>query len=292
MKTRLLVILLSLSLSLFSQHNSSYTQYMFNGLLLNPAYAGSNDALNLTALYRKQWLGLDGSPTTITFSAHSPLKNEKVALGVVVMDDKFGVSDHTKMDLIYAYRVKLGKGKLSFGLQGGVDSYKTNWDQVRTTQLRDPSFTINSVRNIQAQAGFGLYYYSQNMYIGASIPSILNNNQMKYQTAVATAGCVLSISDVIKIKPAVLVRYILDSPLDVNVTTTFYWRNVLGLGLGYSINSTAMSFLDLKVNDQFRIGYAYDYTLSTLRNYNTGSHEIMLRYLFNYRVNVSSTRYF
>ena len=288
MKLRLTIAALFLVLTANAQHNSSYSQYAFNALLLNPAYAGSSDALNLTSLYRRQWLGLDGSPTTITFSAHMPVKSKKISLGMSLSDEKFGVSEHTKAMLIYAYRFRLLGGKFSFGLQAGVDTYRANWNQVRTTQLRDPSFTGNVEKKIIPQAGFGLYYYTNNMYAGIAVPRIFNPGQPMYETALLHAGCVLPVSEDIKIKPSVLVN----SPLDVNPILTFYWKNVLGLGVGYSMNQTAMAFLDLKINDQFRLGYAYDYTFSNLRNYSTGSHELMLRYLFHYKVNVSSSRYF
>lgn len=292
MRIKFIVIFLFFTVRFFSQHNSNYSQYMFNGLLLNPAYAGSNDALNLTTLYRKQWLGLDGSPTTITFSGHMPLKNKHINLGVVLMSDKFGVSEHNKVNFVYAYRFKLLKGEFSLGIQAGVDSYKANWELVKTTQLRDPSFTSNMDKKILPQAGFGAYYYSKRLYLGLSIPSLLGNQFNKYQTSIFNAGCLLDVADNFKIKPAVLVKYILNSPIDANISSTFYWKNILGLGIGYSINKTAMVYMDLKVNDQFRLGYAYDYTLSDLRYYSTGSHEIMLRYLFQYKIKVSSTRYF
>lgn len=292
MKLKLLFIVFCVALQARAQHNSTYSQYMFNGLIINPAYAGSNDALNLTALYRKQWLGLDGSPTTITFSAHAPLRNRKVNLGLVVMDDKFGISEHTKAAAVYAYRVKLYKGQFSLGMQGGVDVYQANWSQVRTTQLRDPSFSINTEKKILPLLGFGMYYYTQRFYLGVSAPSLFNKGQLPYETAIVTSGVVINVSEDIKIKPAVLVRYLLNSPLDANISSTFYWKNVIGIGLGYSRNGTATAFMDLRVNEQFRIGYAYDYTFSKLRDYSTGSHEVMLRYLFNYKVSVPSTRYF
>ncbi len=293
MKLKIYIVLfLCLSLAVPAQHNGNYSQYMFNGLLLNPAYAGSNDALNLTALYRKQWLGLDGSPTTITFSAHSPMRNKKISLGAVAMDDKFGVSEHARASFVYAYRFSLGVGALSLGLSGGLDIYQANWGQVRTTQLRDPSFPAAAERKILPQAGFGMYYHTGSFYTGLSVPSLINKSQMPYETAVFTSGCVLPLADNFRIKPSVLLKYILHSPVDVNLSATCYWQNIIGLGLGYTVNGAAMAYMDLKVTDQLRAGYAYDYTFSRLRNYSTGSHEVMLRYLFNYKVNVSSARYF
>ncbi len=292
MRTKLLIISLLMRLLSVGQHNSSYSQYMFNGLLLNPAYAGSNDALNLTSLYRKQWLGLDGTPTTLTFSGHMPLKNRKINLGAVVMSDKFGVTEHNKVNLVYAYRIRLLKGEFSFGIEAGIDAYRANWDQVKTTQLRDPSFAVNTEKKILPQAGFGVYYYKPHFYVGMSVPSLIGNSFNKYQTTVFNLGFVAGVTDNFKIKPALLLKYVLNSPVDANVSSTFYWKNVIGLGFGYSLNGISMAYMDLKITDQFRIGYSYDYISTELRNYNAGSHEIMLRYLFQYKVNVPSARYF
>jgi type IX secretion system PorP/SprF family membrane protein len=292
MKTSSLIFFLFFCLQASGQHSSNYSQYVFNGLLLNPAYAGSNDALDLTALYRRQWLGLDGSPTTITFSAHTPLRSRKVNLGLVLADDKLGVSERTQALLVYAYRFRLKRGEFSLGVQAGLEAYRANWGQVRTTQLRDPSFMVNTEKKLLPQAGFGMYYHTENLYLGAAVPNMLNKEQPAYQTTVFHAGIVLKASEQVKIKPSLLLRYLLNSPLDVNPVVTCYWKTVLGIGLGYSINRTALAFMDLRVNDQFRIGYAYDSTFSALRNYSTGSHELVLRYLFHYHVNASSTRYF
>lgn len=287
-------IFLFLITSVSAQHNSSYSQYMFNGLLLNPAYAGSHEALNLTALYRKQWLGIEGAPTTMNFTAHLPLRKKKAALGMVVANDKFGISDNTLFHIDYAYRIKAGKGTLSLGLLAGIEIHQTNWNQVRTTQIKDPSFTGNAQRFVSPRAGAGIYYYAQKFYLGLSAPSILNTrlSLTNYQLLLFNTGCVLNSSGNFKIKPAVLVKYLLNSPLDANLSTTFYWKDYIGVGVGYSLNNTGFMLVDAKVNDQFRIGYGYDYSFSVLRNYSTGSHEVILRYLFQYKIQVPSIRYF
>jgi len=292
MKIFFVLILIILHFGVFAQHNSSYSQYMFNGLLLNPAYAGSNEALNLTALYRKQWLGINGSPTTMNFTAHMPLKNEKVSLGIILVGEKLGVSEHNKLNFVYAYRFKLLKGQFSLGLQAGFDAHRANWEQVRTTQLRDPSFAVNIEKRILPQAGFGIYYYNKSLFVGLSIPSIIANNFNLYKTTLFNLGCIMNLFENFNIKPALLIKYILNSPTDANLSTTFYWKDIFGLGLGCSVNRTAQAYMDLKVNNQFRFGYAYDYPFNNLQNYNSGSHEIMLRYLFQYKVKVLSTRYF
>jgi len=292
MKIRLLIAVLFISCFAFAQHNSSYSQYMFNGLLINPAYAGSQDALNLTALYRKQWTGFDDAPNTLSFTAHTPLKNKKVNLGLIVISDHYGITEHLKANLIYAYRIKLGKGGLSFGLLGGVDSYKINWNKIKTTEGSDPSFSTTIEKKINPEAGFGVYYSSKKIYLGLSAPTIYNNTFSMQRTVLFNAGGLIDVSENFKIKPAVLVKYLLNSPIDANISSTFYWKDVVGLGVGYTYNNSVIALIDLKINDQFRAGYSYDYATTSLNKYSSGSHEIMLRYLFHYKVHSFSTRYF
>jgi type IX secretion system PorP/SprF family membrane protein len=292
MRLKILIVIMCACSGLTAQHNSSYSQYMFNGLLINPAYAGSNDALNLTALYRKQWTGIDNAPNTLSFTAHTPLKNKKVNLGLIVTSDRYGITEHLKTSLIYAYRIRLFKGHLSFGLLGGVDSYKLNWDKVRTTQEGDASFTSNTQKRLYPEAGFGIYFHSQKFFMGLSAPDMYSNTFSIDRTLALNMGGLINVSENLKIKPAVLLKYITNSPLDANISTTFYWKEIVGLGVGYSYNTSIIGLLDLKINDQFRIGYSYDYATTVLNKYSTGSHEIMLRYLFHYKVHALSTRYF
>lgn len=292
MKLKLLIAVLLISGVVCAQHNSGYSQYMFNGLLINPAYAGSQDALNITALYRKQWTGFDNAPNTLSFTAHTPLKNKKVNLGLIVTSDRFGITEQLKASLIYAYRIKLGKGGLSFGLLGGVDSYRISWNKVKTTESSDPSFLAGTEKRIYPEAGFGIYYASKKLYAGLSAPTIYSQSFHLQRTVMFNAGGLINVSENVKIKPAVLVKYLLNSPVDANVSSTFYWKDVVGLGVGYTYNTSLIALIDLKINEQFRAGYSYDYATTTLNNYSSGSHEIMLRYLFHYKVHSFSTRYF
>lgn len=279
-------------LRVHGQHNSAYSQYMFNGLLLNPAYAGSREALDLSALYRKQWSGFNGAPSTITFAAHTPLKRKKVNLGLVVQDDRFGISEHLRAYAVYAYRFRLMKGNLALGLSGGIESFNDNWSKAQTTQAEDPSFAGQANRRLYAEAGFGMYYSSKRFYAGLSAPALYGQTFDRYKTLVLTGGGLIDASESIKIKPAVIVKYIMNSPLHLNVSSTFYWKDVIGLGLGYTWNTSALAYVDIKLNEQFRAGYAYEYNTNALRTLNSGSHECMIRYLFHYKVETASARYF
>lgn len=288
----LIIILMLFSLRSAAQHNSDYIQYMFNGLLINPAYAGSQDALNITAMYRKQWVGLNGAPVSAMLTAHSPLKNKKLNLGITLVNDKFGVYNHTKADIIYAYRVKIFNGKLSLGLQGGVDSYTTDWNRVNTSESGDPNFVASAMRKIIPEAGVGAYYHSKNFYIGVAVPDLFYNGLNKFFMTTLTTGFVYKVNSDFRIKPAVLIKYIKGSPLAPNVSTTFYYKDVVGLGLGYTYSNSAMIYADIKINGQLNFGYGYAYMLNALNAYTFGTHEIMLRYLFRYKINAVSARYF
>lgn len=286
------IFLFVLAFHASAQHNSVYSQYMFNGLLLNPAYAGSRDALDLSALYRKQWLGFNGAPSTITFAAHAPLKRKKVNLGLIIQDDRFGISEHLRANAVYAYRFRLLKGSLALGLSGGIESFNDNWAKAQTTQQEDPSFTAQANRYVYAEAGFGMYYQARRFYAGLSAPTVYSQAPGFNQTLVFTAGGLIDVSETIKIKPAVITKYVVHSPLHVNVSSTFYWRDVVGLGFGYTWNTSALAYIDLKLNDQLRAGYAYEYNTNALGTYTSGSHECMIRYLFLYKVHTASARYF
>lgn len=274
------------------QYTSSYAQYMFNGLLLNPAYAGSNEALNITTLYRNQWLGLPGAPVTAALSAHSPLKNKKINIGGTVINDRYAVFEHTKANLSYAYRLKFLNGNLSLGVQGGIDSYSTNWNKINTSDASDPNFVANGTRRTVPEVGAGAYYYNKKFYLGISAPNIYNGNINPDMVTFLNTGCVLKMSDNVFVKPAILVKNIITAPVSANISTTFYYKEIIGLGVGYTYNTSALAYTDIRLNDQLHFGYAFEYALNALQNYSSGSHEIMLRYLFRYKVNTVNSRYF
>lgn len=289
---KFILILLLFLLKVKAQHNSDYVQYMFNGLLLNPAYAGSHDALNITTLYRNQWLGMPGAPVSALVSAHSPLKNKKINIGGILINDRFGVFNHTKASLIYAYRLKFLKGHLSFGVQGGVDSYSTNWNRINTADAADPNFAGSATRKFLPEVSAGTFYHTDNFYVGLSALNIYNGELNTSMIGTLNSGCVIKLSENTRLKPAVLVKYILNSPFSANISTTFYYKDVIGFGLGYSYNTSALAIMDLKINDQLHFGYGYDHSLNALQAYTSGSHEIMIRYLFRYKINGVNTRYF
>jgi type IX secretion system PorP/SprF family membrane protein len=291
---KLLIIFLLLTIVARGQHHNNVLQYMVNGVLYNPAYCGSQQALNVTGLYRNQWVGLDGAPELTSFSAHTPLKNKKLNIGLVAENEKVGLFNSTRLNLLYAYRLKLKKGGLSFGVSGGLNTYTTNWDRLITTDQNDPNFNRNATRENVLTVGAGVYYRIPRFYAGLSSPELYtqSNSVQKEKTLVFTSGILCDLSNVIKCKPAALVMYLPQSTSLINVSTTFYYKELLGIGVGYNVQSSLIGLFDLSINEQFKIGYAYEYSTSALRTYNSGSHEIMLRYLFSYKVKAVSARYF
>ena len=152
-----------------AQQQVMFTQYMFNGLVLNPAYAGSHETVSATALYRQQWTGLDGAPSTQTFSVHSPVKNERVGLGLFIIRDKIAITEQLGSYLAYSYRIPLGNGKLSFGIQGGVNTYQVDYTQINVDRN---AFNRGDLRELHPNAGAGIYYYTDRFYLGGSSPQL------------------------------------------------------------------------------------------------------------------------
>ena len=279
--------------SLYAQHDNLYSQYMFNGLLVNPAYAGSNEVLNATFVNRNQWVGFDGAPRTSTFSLHTPLKNKKINVGITFTNDCYGITTQNKINAIYAYRLFFKKSSLSFGLQVGVDFIKNNWNLIQTTTPNDQVFTSQFSQQTVPQTGFGIYYKAQKFYAGISSPDLLSigTPSTLYKSALLTGGYLFDVSENVKIKPFVLVKYIRNSPVEVDLNAIVYFKMV-GIGYSYRTNDAMVFLATVNVSKQFSFGYSYDLTTSKLSTYVRGSHEIMLKYEFGYKVNPQSPRYF
>jgi type IX secretion system PorP/SprF family membrane protein len=289
----IILILFIAMLQLHAQHDNLYSQYMFNGLLLNPAYAGSNEVLSATALNRNQWVGFTGAPETSTFSLHTPLKNKKINLGITFISDRYGITTQNKINAVYAYRIFFKKSSLSFGLQAGVDLIKNNYNNIQTTTPGDAVFTGQYSQQNIPQIGFGIYYKGQNFYVGISSPDMVSIgvSSVVYKSIFLTTGYLFNLSENIKLKPSVLVKYIKASPVEVDLNAFIYLKMV-GLGYSYRTNNAMVALLSIQINKQFSAGYSYDYTTSKLNTYVRGSHEIMLKYEFGYKVNPQSPRYF
>lgn len=303
-KLYILFVLLCLNaITSNAQQDPMFTQYMFNTLAVNPGYAGSRGALNVTGLYRNQWVGIDGAPTTQTFFAHTPFLSKNMAVGISVVNDKIGPINQTMMYGDYSYTIKVTESsKLAFGLKAGVNIIRGNLSSIDLTEQNDQSFATNIDYKPLPNFGFGMYYHSDRWYLGLSTPKLLEN---KIESTVdytklsekrhyfLIAGYVVDVSENIKFKPTALTKVTIGAPVSIDLTATFLFKEKLWLGVGHRINDSFSALMELQLNDQLRVGYAYDYTISKLSHYNFGTHEIMLSYDFIYRKDkILSPRYF
>lgn len=276
-----------------AQQQTTYTQYMFNGLAINPAYAGSHDALSFTALGRWQWVGMKGAPNTQTFAVHSPIQSKHMALGLMASRDEIAVTTNTTVMADYAYRIAMGGGYLSMGLQGGFQSYRANYSDAYTINT-DPTFQKN-ISSFSPNFGAGLFYYNPIWYAGVSVPEIVKTNvenggQIIYTQErhyFFTGGVVFILSPSVKMKPNVLVKVVEGSPVAIDYNVNFLLKEILWLGASYRSSESVDFLAEINLNQQFRIGYALDLvTNSTLRNSAGTSHELLL----NYRISLSKDK--
>jgi type IX secretion system PorP/SprF family membrane protein len=298
---------LFLSREVRAQYDPMFTQYMFNEMFINPAYAGSKEAIALTGLYRNQWVGIDGAPETVTFTGHAPLMNNKMGVGLSMLSEKIGVTNRQLYYASYAYRFKLGKGRFSFGLMAGLNSIRENLASVQTTQGNDSYFQSNIARQLVPNFGFGMYYYTSRFYAGLSIPRMVDNNILATSSGVNTdnkidisrfhyyfaTGYLFDISSNFKLKPQVMVKAVQNAPVSFDLNVNGLIRETLWLGASYRTGSDVSALIGYQFSPQFLISYSYDYSLNQLRDFNSGSHEIVLNYLFSFRQKkIVTPRYF
>ncbi len=293
---RYLILLSALFMCLVSsaQQNPQYTQYMYNMSLVNPAYATDNsDVINIGGLYRAQWVGSVGGPTTGSFFAHSAL-GKKVEGGVSVLHDEIGgIVKETSLYADFAYVLPVSdKNKLSFGLKGGATFFSTNFNGfVYSDALPDPAFANNLSRTFP-NIGVGTFYFSQNYYIGFSAPNLLTTKQLEQHDGIVatgveavhyflTGGYVFNINSNLKFKPAFMAKAVSGAPTAIDLTGNVLINNIFEAGLGYRLGDSFSGLVNFKINPSLRVGYAYDYTLSNLGRFNSGSHEIMILFDLN-----------
>ena len=285
-----------------------YSQYLQNGLLINPAYAGTRGSLSAFLSYRMQWMGISDAPVFQTVSLNAPMKNDKVGLGIMVQFMKFGFTKSQSIYASYAYHIKLGKGKLSLGLKGGFDRSNTDYTGILTTTKNDPVFSSNDKPYLLPNVGAGVYYFSDQFFAGASIPSFLNykknistssvepHHSIKEYDVIFSAGGLITFSQVFKFKPSVLIDYSLEktkrlTQLDINAN--FILGDLIWLGGSYRTSEeVVVGILQVQLNPQFMFGFSYDYPVGRMNSYSKGSSEIILRYEFGYKVSAANPRYF
>ncbi|MFT5078668.1 MAG: type IX secretion system PorP/SprF family membrane protein [Planctomycetota bacterium] len=310
-----LYFLLFISCTLFSlqsnaQQDPQYTQYMYNPQTINPAYAGSRDATTFGLLLRTQWVSLEGAPKTGTFSANTPLGAlENMGLGFSIVSETIGPSVDTNVTVDYAYHINTNDvNKLSFGIKAGIDLLDVDFNKLQVADLGDPRFQNNIDNKLQPQFGAGVFYYSDNYYIGLSTPNILKTKHFDESSLEDTqvtsvgsesihyflsAGYVLKINDGLKFKPATLIKAVSGAPLQWDVSANFLYNEKFTLGLAYRWSAAMSGMAGFQVSDEMFIGVAYDYQTTDIEAFGNGSYEMMLRYdIFNKPERVLTPRFF
>ena len=289
----------------YAQQNPLFTQYMFNGLVINPAYSGSHESLTTTAAVRSQWNGIKGAPQTQVASLHSPLKFSRSAAGAVFVHDKVSVINQYMVYGTYAYRIPVSKNaKLAIGGQAGVTYYQANLSELNIITQNgqsDPTFAQNESR-VLPNLGIGAYFYSKRTYVGLSLPTLINNrwnNQDAYMQArqkrhyFLAAGHVIPLSQNLKFKPNVLLKWVEGGAFQYDLNANMLFHETVWLGVSYRMKDSVDGLLELNISNHLSVGYSYGYPISSLAAVQTGTHEVVL----NYRINrnkhiVFSPRYF
>lgn len=272
-----------------AQQDPNYTQYMYNMSVINPAYALSDtDLIQAGLLYRAQWVGSVGGPTTGSLFGHMSF-TDRMQGGISVVHDEIGdVVSETNFYLDYAYVLPMGKtSALSFGLKAGFTSFSTDFSGfVYSDPLPDSSFA-NNVSSVFPNVGLGTYFFGENYYVGLSSPNILQSEHLKDESGVfssakeelhlyLTAGYVFPLNENLKLKPAFLANSVVNAPISLDVTANLLFNDKIEVGVAYGFENEAQGLINFKVNSFLRVGYAYDYLFSNLGKFNNGSHEVMI----------------
>ncbi len=302
MKTILTIICAFILQSIcYSQQDSQYTQYMYNTTLVNPAYAGSRETISAFLLHRNQWVGLDGAPVTNNFSINSPLGDSNFGVGLNFVNDEIGPVSENEVSVDLAYFIQVSENyKLSLGLKGTANLFQLDVNKLRVFDPTDPQFQ-NMDTEFSPNVGAGLYLFSDKSYFGLSVPNFFESYRYNDNNIEITkekmhfyfiAGHVFTLSENIDFKPALLSKIVEGAPLQADVTANFLFFDKLTLGAAYRWDASVSALAGFQISDSLFIGYGYDLETSKLANFNSGSHEIFLRYEFFNRSRVSAPRFF
>ena len=301
MKTILTIICAFNLQSMYSQQDSQYTQYMYNTPLINPAYAGSRETITAFLLHRNQWVGLDGAPVTNNFSINMPVGDSNFGVGLNFVNDEIGPVAENQISVDLAYFIQISENyKLSLGLKGTGNLFQLDVNKLRIYDPADPQFQ-NMNTEFSPNVGAGLYLFSDKTYFGLSVPNFFESYRYNDNNIEITkekmhfyfiAGHVFTLSDNIDFKPAVLSKIVEGAPLQADITANFLFFDKLTLGAAYRWDASVSALAGFQISDSWFIGYGYDLETTKLANYNSGSHEIFLRYEFFNRSRVSAPRFF
>lgn len=292
-----LILLMVIVESMQAQQDAQYTQYMYNTISVNPAYAGSRDAVSISGLYRNQWVGIGGAPVTQTLNIHSPIGwKEKVGLGLSIVNDKIGPTQETYIDIDFSYTIHTSaEGQLAFGIKAGGHLLDVNFDDLNQYTNSDILLDANIDNKFSPNVGVGAYYHTEKFYVGLSAPNLLKTKHFNESSSDNRAssflaeerinfylisGYVFDFSDDLKFKPASLLKGVGGAPLQVDISANFLYREKLMFGVAYRWSAAISALAGFQISDNIMLGFAYDRETTQLGNteFNGGSYEFMLRY--------------
>ncbi|MDP4222849.1 MAG: type IX secretion system membrane protein PorP/SprF [Bacteroidota bacterium] len=292
------LLLLLMPLGAFGQLTPFTNQYILNPLSINPAYAGNREVMNIAAFYRKQWVGIKGSPETMSFAADAPFNDDRMGLGLQVVNDKIGVTNETKINTDYSYKINMKRGILSFGLGAGIIMTNTAWSKLVHI---DPEDNLNDTKiYVAPDFTFGAYYSSQSWFAGFSIPRLLGykfdteknkyviKNSIGEYSYMFNTGYMFDLSPKLKFFPSALVVYSESTKLLYDINAHFRIMDRFWIGASYRNSRAISGMFQFQVNNQLKLAYTYDFDFAKLRTFSSGSHEVMLRYEFRYKVEAVS----
>lgn len=293
---------LALATEGYSQQQAMFTQYMFNAVAINPGVVGTHGSLSMTALAREQWSGLEGAPSTQTFSIHSPLLNERVGLGLQVLRDQIGVTKQHAVFGSYAYRVKFRNATLSMGISAGFNSYNTDPSSLRTVNP-DAHIQDDYAAGFKPNFGTGAYFYTNRLYLGLSAPMLVNHDvtwdtqntdrPQQRQHYFLMGGYVFDLGMALKLKPNFLIKYVQGAPISADINVNLLIHDVLWIGVSHRSFDSIDGLIEFQISNALKVGYAHDFTLSDLQEVNNGTHEIMINYRVSFKAKKAITpRYF
>ena len=297
----LVLVILFAVLSVKAQQDPQYTQYMYNTMSINPAYAGSRGHLSMTALARTQWVGVEGAPETQTFSVNAPIGYSGVGLGLNIINDKLGPSTETYFDANISYTIRTSEeGQFAFGMRVGGRILNLDWSKGRF-QTPDVLFNNNLNNKFLPTIGAGVFFHKPKWYVGLSIPNFLRTQHYDdFVEAVsaermhyfAIAGYVFDLTENIKFKPAILSKIVSGAPLSLDVSANFLFNEKFSFGVAYRWDDAISAIVGFQISETLTLGYAYDLTTSNFNNYNSGSHEVMLTFNVLEKKKLKSPRFF
>ncbi|MDQ6471840.1 type IX secretion system membrane protein PorP/SprF [Flavobacterium sp. LHD-80] len=292
MRTKLFYfVILLVTIAGHAQQDAQYTQYMYNTININPAYAGSRGALSIFGLYRTQWVGLDGAPETSSFSVNTPINNSNLGIGASLVNDKIGPTNENTISADISYTVQTSANwKLSFGIKGTANIFNLDVSKLNPDISGDPQFQ-DLDNKFTPNVGAGVYWHSDKAYIGLSVPNFIETNRYDDNDIAIVkdkinyylmAGYVFDLDkyQYIKFKPAVLTKMVEGAPLQVDLSANFMFYDKFVVGVAYRWSASLSAMVGFQITDGLYLGYGYDRETTNLNNYNSGSHEIFLRYEF------------